>query len=276
MLAILEPFCPLSTMGNTARPSASRKARTQAQTAVVVHQCGKEITAPHPLTEIVTEPEAKQVILDLLACGTPESVIRSIFETGYYEVTVPSQSSSAPYIAITYTNDEVEGYVYDMNSQPPQQLDLLIVPMPGMTSVDRGEYEDEEIWDGLQWGSVDYLDDSGEVDSIPWPVLFTSTDFEDLEAVSGLEIYFSGGDDRSWGLCTPAMPSGIEPWRLSKSSSSQPPQSDMWIRDWSDDYELGDVQHLVVCDEDTNLEQDSSVGSTSNSESEMEWLEDAE
>ncbi|CAE6444283.1 unnamed protein product [Rhizoctonia solani] len=240
MLAILEPFCPLSTMAGTVLPPIPRVPRGQVE-PLVVNQTEEEMALPHPLTEIVAEPEAKQVILDMLDCGTPESVIRSIFDSGYYEIAVSSKTTSAPYIAIAYTNDDEEGYVYDMNSQPPQQLDCLMVPRPGMTSVERGEWEDE-TWNGLQWGSIEYIDDSGEVSSIPWPALYTSTDFEDLEAASGLQMYFSECEDRSWGLCTSVMNSGIETWRLSKSSSSRSPRLDMWIQDWSEDYELGDVQ----------------------------------
>ncbi|QRW17405.1 hypothetical protein RhiXN_05407 [Rhizoctonia solani] len=276
MLAILEPFCPLTTMVGTKLPSASSRLVSQLESPTAAGQANKGTVPLHSLTEIVTEPEAKQVILDMLGSGTPESVIRSIFETGYYEIAVPPRSIGVPYIAITYTNDEQEGYIYDMNSQPPQHLDLLTVPRPGMTTVERDEDENEAAWDRLQWGSIDYLDDSGEVDSIPWPVLYTNTDFEDLEAVSGLEIYFSGSSDRSWGLCTPIMNNGIEPWRLSRASTSQSAQLDMWARDWSEDYELGDAQHLIVADDDEDLEQDSSAGSNSSSDSEMEWFRDVE
>ncbi|KAJ1307118.1 hypothetical protein OPQ81_001236 [Rhizoctonia solani] len=255
------------------RPLTPVGANRQAAVASAVDRV-EETT--HPLTGIVAEPEAKQVILDMLHSGTPEPVIRSIFDTGYYEIIAPFKPSGAPYIAITYTNDDKEGYISNLNSHPTQDFNFLTTPKLGMAADGRDEWE-EDGWDELHWGSIEYCQESGKVDTIPWPVLYTIDEVEDSEPVSGLQIYFTGCDDDPLDLYTPTMDGDIEPWRLSKSKSeSRSPQIDLWVRDWSEDYELGDIQNLVVTDESVDLEQDSSVSSNSGSELddlEMSWTE---
>ncbi|CAE6484490.1 unnamed protein product [Rhizoctonia solani] len=264
MLAILQPFCPSVMIGIT-RSLTSDGVSEQDRVAIAVDDVQETTTPSHPLTGIVAEPEAKQVILEMLHSGVPEPIIRSIFDTGYYEIVTPFDPTGAPYIAITYTNDLEEGHVYNLNSNPTQDGTFLTIPEAGMTAVERGEWEEEGTWDGFQWGSVEYRLESGEVDAISWPVLYTIAEYEDLEPVSGLQIYFAGCDDSSLDLCIPTMDSGIEPWCLSKSNSSSP-RMDVWMRDWSEDYELGDVQNLVVPDDSAALEQVSNASTTSDSD----------
>ncbi|KAL5632967.1 hypothetical protein ACGC1H_003455 [Rhizoctonia solani] len=207
--------------------------------------------------------------------GVPESVARSIFDTGYYEIVVPLKATCAPYIAITYTNDVEEGHIYDLNSQPAQDTIFLTIPKSGMTAVERGEWEEEEVWDGFHWGSVEYHQESGEVDAIPWPVLYTIAEFEDLEPVSGLQIYFAECDDSSLDPFASTVDRGTEPWYSSKSHSSLE-HMDLHSQEWSDDYELGDLRNLVVVNEDSVLEQDFSVSTNSDSDLEsfeMDWTE---
>ncbi|KAG8731057.1 hypothetical protein FRC11_005235 [Ceratobasidium sp. 423] len=242
-------------MVGTARPLASEEVGAVA----AVDEVQGAMTSLHPLTGIVAEPEAKQVILEMLHSGVPEPIIRSVFNTGYYEIITPSDPACAPYIAITYTNDLAEGHTHNLNSIPAQDLTFMTIPKSRMTAVERGEWE--ETWDGFQWGSVEYRLDSGEVDAISWPVLYTIAEYEDLEPVSGLQIYF-GCDDSSLDLFPTS--GGTEPRRLeSKSGSSQ---MDLLVRDWSDDLELGDVQHLVVGDDGAALEQVSDVSTSSGSD----------
>ncbi|KDN42456.1 hypothetical protein RSAG8_06773, partial [Rhizoctonia solani AG-8 WAC10335] len=229
MLAILQPFCPFTMVG-TIRPLISGAVAEQDTNTV---DPVKEVaTLSHPLAGIVDEPVAKQVILAMLHSGVPESVVLSIFDTGYYEIVVPPKPTCAPYIAITYTNDIKEGHMNDLNSQPAQDAIFLTIPKLGMTAVERGEWEDEEAWDGYQWGSVEYYQESGEVDAIPWPALYTIAELEDLESVSGLQIYFAECDFHSLDPSVSTMDSGVEPWYCSKSHSSSP-HMDFFTQEWS-------------------------------------------
>ncbi|KEP52161.1 hypothetical protein V565_049700 [Rhizoctonia solani 123E] len=265
MLAILQPFCP-SMMVGTIRPLISDAGGEKDKLTAAVAAAKVEAAAWFHLVGIVTEPAAKQVIFDMLHSGVPESVARSIFETGYYEIVVPPKATSAPYIAITYTNDVEEGHTHDLNSQPAQDTIFLTIPKPGMTAVERGEWEEEEeVWDGFRWGSVECRQESGEVDAIPWPVLYTIAEFEDLEPVSGLQIYFTECDDSSLDPFASTVDRGVEPWYSSKSHSSLE-HVDVRTQEWSDDYELGDLRNLVVVDEDAVLERDFSVSTNSDSD----------
>ncbi|KAH7327588.1 hypothetical protein B0J17DRAFT_680293 [Rhizoctonia solani] len=270
MLAILEPFCPPAMVGTTRLPTSSEFSRQE--TVVVAVDQLEVTTLTHPLTGIVAEPRAKQVIVEMLDTGIPEAVIRPIFDTGYYEIVLSFEPASAPYIAITYTNDIGEGHIHGLNSRPTQDPISLTVPELGMTAVERGEWE-EEVWDGLQWDSFEYLQESGEVDAIPWPVLYTIAEFDDLEPVSGLRIYFAGCD-YALDPSTPTTDSGIQPWCRSKSNSSS--AFGEAIGDWSENYELGDSLILGVADESVASELDSSTSTNSDSDLELDWFDDTE
>ncbi|CAE6532225.1 unnamed protein product [Rhizoctonia solani] len=256
-------------VGTTRLPSEFSKQHT---VAAAVDQLEEVSTPIHPLTGIVAEPQAKQVILEMLDTGIPEAVIRPIFDSGYYEIVLPLEPTDTPYIAITYTNDIQEGHIYDLNSHPPQDLMSLMIPELGMTAVERGEWEQEESWDGFQWGSVEYFQESGEVDAIPWPILYTIAEFDDLEPVAGLQIYFAGCDYGSLDSSTPTMDS-IESWYHPKSIS-RAVFEDSRIGDWSEDYELGDSLTLDVVGESVAPELDSNASTNSDSDLEIDWFDD--
>ncbi|CAE7141050.1 unnamed protein product [Rhizoctonia solani] len=274
MLAILESFCPTRMVGTTrARSAALNVARSQDAVIPAVNSVEETVIPSHPLAGIIAAPEVEQVILEMLHSGISESVIRSIFDTGYYEIVVPPEPAWTPYIAVTYTNDVAEGHIHGLNSQPVQDTIFLTTPKLGMTADERGEYE-EDAWDGFQLSSINYYQESGEMDAIPWPVLYTIAEMEDLEPVSGLQIYFSDCDYNSLDPSVSAMNNGVTPWYRSKSFPSSP-QVDTCTQEWSSDYELGDLQNLVAFDEDAELEQDSNVSTNSDPESEyadMDWI----
>ncbi|CUA72605.1 hypothetical protein RSOLAG22IIIB_10168 [Rhizoctonia solani] len=258
-------------MASTIRPLMIGAVGEQEPVNATVSPVEVEEISSQPLAGIVVGPAAKQVILDMLRSGVPESVARSIFDTGYYEIIVPSKPTRAPYIAITYTNDVQEGHVCGLNAQPVQDAIFLTIPKPGTTAAERGQWEEEETWDGFHWGSVEYHQGSGGLDAVPWPVLYTIPELDDLEPVSGLQIYFAECDDNVSDLSVPTVDSNLEPWYSSKLYSGSGHTD---YQEWSDDYELGDLRNLVVIEEDAELEQDFSMSAYLDSDldySEMDW-----
>ncbi|CAE6450516.1 hypothetical protein ACGC1H_003471 [Rhizoctonia solani] len=169
-------------------PEAKSKGKSLADTLIIPFE---EKTARH-LTDDQTE--ADKVLLYMLTNGIPQTIVHSIVRSDSYDIIVPSNISTAPYIAISYADDTEEEHSAFINDTCPiQDPGFLTIPSPDEISAD-GE---EEISDETCSDTVaEDLDAS----------LCAVVDFDELgdwESTTDLERYFSGCDDRFEAIAPP-------------------------------------------------------------------------
>lgn len=115
----------------------------------------------------------------------PRTIVRSIVRSDSYDILVPSNISTSPYIAISYSDDtEEEQSAFVSDTCPAQDLDFLTIPPPGATTTDCEEDDDSD-------GSCP--------DTVAGDLETSSCGFDELrnlESTTDLERYFSGCSDR--------------------------------------------------------------------------------
>ncbi|CAE6388753.1 unnamed protein product [Rhizoctonia solani] len=192
--------------------------------------------------------EADKVLLGMLKNDVPRTVIRSILQSDSYDIRVPPNPSTAPYLVISYADDTEEEYYASINNvHPTQDWTFLMVPRPGMTAADRNQDDDEEE----EW---DPVTEESEAHS------YSLVDFEELSTLglpAEIEDYFSGRDRQrritnllaggSVSAQTGFIPIGFE---INGVFNKIQPRTE----DWSDEYDLGDDELDIDEETDSSLE----------------------
>ncbi|CAE6488067.1 unnamed protein product [Rhizoctonia solani] len=81
------------------------------------------------------QTEADKVLLDMLMDDIPRTIVRSIVRSDSYDILVPSNISTSPYIAISYADDtEEEQFAFVNDTCPSQDSDFLTIP-PGSQEI---------------------------------------------------------------------------------------------------------------------------------------------
>ncbi|KAH7327664.1 hypothetical protein B0J17DRAFT_680525 [Rhizoctonia solani] len=180
------------------------------------------VWVPLSLHGISSDPSAYRH-QNMLMKDVPRSIIRSILLSDSYDILVPPNPSTAPYIAISYAKDtEEELYAIINNAHPAQDRTFLMAPRPGMTAVDRDE-DEEENWYPIAEGL-----------GTPSYIIVDLEELDDLEPSVDIRNYFTGYDRRCRILNPLDFPSA------STHNTLTP------IKDWSEDYALDDDDELDI------------------------------
>ncbi|CAE6497981.1 unnamed protein product [Rhizoctonia solani] len=129
--------------------------------------------------------KADNALLHMLINNVPQAIIRSILRFDSYDILIPRDPSTAPYIAISYADDTQEEYL-EYISDPIQESAFLMVPPPGITAMDRDEDSDDEL-------------------DIPPYTPIDLEDSENLESSSDLRKFFAGCDLNHTSSISPSL-----------------------------------------------------------------------
>ncbi|CAE6432080.1 unnamed protein product [Rhizoctonia solani] len=162
-------------------PEVKSKGQSLADTLILPYQ-------EKPLRHLSDDQtEADKILLYMLMGGIPRTIVHSIVRSDSYDIVVPSNISTAPYIAISYADDTEEEHSTFINDIcPTQDPEFLTIPSPDATSTDiEDEARDEPCPDTA-------AEDLGV--SLCAVVDFHGPEGSDLDSTTGHERYSSRRD----------------------------------------------------------------------------------